>query len=235
MSTQSNTKKIVIAIDGFSSCGKSTFAKAIASKLGYIFIDTGAMYRAVTLYALQQGAISESGEVDNAAVVALLGDVNITFKFNAERGASDIYINGEFAEDKIRGIEVSNCVSRVSSIREVREKLVAMQQQMGRDRGVVMDGRDIGTVVFPDAELKIFMTADPKVRAERRYTELTAKGDDVTMEEILENVISRDEADMTRSISPLRRADDAIELDNSYLSVEEQMAWFMERYEQIVG
>ena len=235
MNTESNTKKIVIAIDGFSSCGKSTFAKAIASKLGYIFIDTGAMYRAVTLYALQRGAISESGEVDAAAVVALLGEVDITFKFNPERGASDIYVNGEFAEDKIRGIEVSNCVSRVSSIREVREKLVAMQQQMGHDRGVVMDGRDIGTVVFPDAELKIYMTADARVRAERRYAELKAKGDDVTLDEILKNVISRDNADMTREISPLRRADDAIELDNSQMSVEEQMAWFMERYEAVIN
>jgi cytidylate kinase len=201
--------------------------------LGYIFIDTGAMYRAVTLYALEQGAIVE-GKVDEAAVVALLPEVNITFKFNAERGASDVYVNGELAEGKIRTIEVSNCVSSVSSIREVREKLVAMQQQMGRERGVVMDGRDIGTVVFPDAELKIFMTAEPKVRAERRYAELTAKGDKVTMEEILENVISRDKADMERAISPLRQAEDAVVLDNSYMSVEEQMAWFMERYEQIV-
>ena len=230
---ENNTQKIVIAIDGFSSCGKSTFAKAIAARLGYIFIDTGAMYRAVTLYALEQGAIVE-GKVDEAAVVALLPEVNITFKFNAERGASDVYVNGELAEDKIRSIEVSNCVSSVSSIREVREKLVAMQQQMGRERGVVMDGRDIGTVVFPDAELKIFMTAEPKVRAERRYAELTAKGDKVTMEEILENVISRDKADMERAISPLRQAEDAVVLDNSYMSVEEQMAWFMERYEQIV-
>ena len=228
------SKKIVIAIDGFSSCGKSTFAKAIASRLGYIFIDTGAMYRAVTLYALQQGAI-RSGIVDNDAVVALLNDVEITFRFNPQRGASDIYVNGDLAEGKIRSIEVSNCVSSVSSIREVREKLVAMQQQMGRDRGVVMDGRDIGTVVFPDAELKIYMTADARVRAERRYAELKAKGDDVTMEEILENVISRDNADMTRAISPLRRADDAIELDNSYMSVEEQMAWFMERYESVIN
>lgn len=235
MSTASKTsKKIVIAIDGFSSCGKSTFAKAIASRLGYIFIDTGAMYRAVTLYALQQGAI-RSGIVDNDAVVALLNDVEITFRFNPQRGASDIYVNGDLAEGKIRSIEVSNCVSSVSSIREVREKLVAMQQQMGRDRGVVMDGRDIGTVVFPDAELKIYMTADARVRAERRYAELKAKGDDVTMEEILENVISRDNADMTRAISPLRRADDAIELDNSYMSVEEQMAWFMERYEAVIN
>ena len=229
-----NKKKIVIALDGFSSCGKSTFAKAIAAKLGYIFIDTGAMYRAVALYALEEGAIVD-GVVDEAQVVELLGEVEISFRFNAERGASDIYVNGVYAEDRIRGIEVSNCVSKVSSIGAVREKLVAMQQQMGSERGVVMDGRDIGTVVFPDAELKIFMTADPKVRAERRYKELTAKGDEVTMEEILENVISRDQADMTRAISPLRRAEDALELDNSYMSVEEQMAWFMERYNKIVG
>ena len=201
---------------------------------GYIFIDTGAMYRAVTLYALEQGAIVE-GVVDGERVEQLLGEVEISFRFNAERGASDIYVNGVYAEDRIRGIEVSNCVSKVSSIGAVREKLVAMQQQMGSERGVVMDGRDIGTVVFPDAELKIFMTADPKVRAERRYKELTAKGDEVTMEEILENVISRDQADMTRAISPLRRAEDALELDNSYMSVEEQMAWFMERYNKIVG
>ena len=229
----SNTHKIIIAIDGHSSCGKSTFAKAIAARLGYIFIDTGAMYRAVTLYALEQGAI-RSGMVDEDAVIKLLSEISITFRFNPHRGASDIYVNGDLVEGKIRTIEVSNCVSSVSSIREVREKLVAMQQQMGRERGVVMDGRDIGTVVFPDAELKIFMTAEPKVRAERRYAELTAKGDKVTMEEILENVISRDKADMERAISPLRQAEDAVVLDNSYMSVEEQMAWFMERYEQIV-
>lgn len=227
-------KKIVVAIDGFSSCGKSTFAKAIAARLGYIFIDTGAMYRAVTLCAIRQGAVDENS-VNEQAVVALLDGLEVSFKFNAERGASDVYVNGECVEGAIRTIEVSNCVSRISSIRQVREKLVALQQQMGRDRGVVMDGRDIGTVVFPDAELKIFMTADPKVRAERRYAELTAKGDVVTMEEILENVISRDEADMTRAISPLRQADDAVVLDNSYMSVEEQMAWFMERYNAIVA
>ena len=227
-------KKIVIAIDGFSSCGKSTFAKSIAARLGYIFIDTGAMYRAVTLYALEQGAI-RSGIIDEDAVVALLPKIEITFRFNPRRGASDIYVNGDLAEGRIRSIEVSNCVSGVSSIKEVREKLVAMQQQMGRDRGVVMDGRDIGTVVFPDAELKIFMQADAKVRAERRYKELTEKGDKVTMEEILENVISRDKADMSRAISPLRKAEDAIVLDNSYLTVEEQMSWFMERYEAIIA
>ncbi len=229
MNSTKKNKKIVIAIDGFSSCGKSTFAKAIAARLGYIFIDTGAMYRAVTLYALEQGAI-RSGIVDEDAVEALLPQIEITFRFNPSRGASDIYVNGDLAEGRIRSIEVSNCVSGVSSIRAVREKLVAMQQRMGRDRGVVMDGRDIGTVVFPDAELKIFMTADAKVRAERRYAELTAKGDNVTLEEIIENVISRDNADMTRAISPLRQAEDAVVLDNSYMSVEEQMDWFMERY-----
>ena len=229
-----NKKKIIIAIDGFSSCGKSTFAKAIAAKLGYIFIDTGAMYRAVALYALEQGAIVD-GQVNESMLVELLPKVNISFVFNPERGASDIYVNGEFAEDRIRSIEVSNCVSKVSQILQVREKLVAMQQQMGQSRGVVMDGRDIGTVVFPDAELKLFMTADARVRAERRYAELKAKGDTVSFDEVLENVISRDEADVNRAISPLRRADDAVELDNSYMSVEEQMAWFMERYEQIVG
>ena len=227
-------KKIIIAIDGHSSCGKSTFAKAIAARLGYIFIDTGAMYRAVTLYALENGAI-RSGVVDEDSVVKMLGDINIDFRFNPERGASDIYVNGDMVEGKIRTIEVSNCVSAVSSIAEVRAKLVAMQQEMGRRRGVVMDGRDIGTVVFPDAELKIYMTADAMVRAERRYKELIAKGDSVTLEEIYENVVSRDKADMSRAISPLRKADDAIVLDNSHMSVEEQMAWFMERYEEALA
>ena len=231
---ESAKQKIVIAIDGHSSCGKSTFAKAIAARLGYIFIDTGAMYRAVTLCALEAGAIRD-GEVDAERVVGLLPQINISFRFNAERGASDVYVNGQCVEPRIRTIEVSSAVSRISSIPAVREKLVAMQQQMGRDRGVVMDGRDIGTVVFPDAELKIFMTADAEVRARRRYDELTAKGDKVTLEEILENVIARDKADMEREISPLRRAADAVVLDNSRMTVEEQMEWFMERYRQIVG
>lgn len=225
--------KIVIAIDGFSSCGKSTFAKAIAKQLGYIFIDTGAMYRAVTLYALEHGAI-RSGIVHEEEVVRLLDEITITFRFNPERGASDIYVNGAFVEGKIRTIEVSNCVSAVSAIAEVRQKLVAMQQEMGRKRGVVMDGRDIGTVVFPDAELKIFMTADPRVRAQRRYDELTAKGDHVSLEEIEQNVRDRDYQDMHRAISPLRQADDAVVLDNSTMSVEEQMTWVMERIAALV-
>ena len=229
-----DTKRIIIAIDGHSSCGKSTFAKAIAARLGYIFIDTGAMYRAVTLYALENGAIN-SGIVDDDMVVKMLDEINIDFRFNPQRGASDIYVNGDLVEGKIRTIEVSNCVSAVSSIGAVRSKLVAMQQQMGLRRGVVMDGRDIGTVVFPEAELKIYMTADAMVRAQRRFKELVAAGDSVTLEEIYENVVSRDKADMSRAISPLRKADDALVLDNSNMSVEEQMAWFMERYEEVLS
>ena len=229
-----SNKRIIIAIDGHSSCGKSTFAKAIAARLGYIFIDTGAMYRAVTLYALEHGAI-ESCIANESKIEAMFEDININFRFNPERGASDIYVNGDMVEGKIRTIEVSNCVSAVSSIGAVRSKLVAMQQAMGRDGGVVMDGRDIGTVVFPNAELKIYMTADAMVRAERRYKELTAKGDKVSLEEIYENVVSRDHADMTRAISPLRKADDAIVLDNSHMSVEEQMAWFDREFQRVVG
>ena len=229
-----DNKRIIIAIDGHSSCGKSTFAKAIAARLGYIFIDTGAMYRAVTLYAAENGAIV-NGIVDEERVEAMLQDINIDFRFNPQRGASDIYVNGDLVEGKIRGIEVSNSVSAVSSIGAVRQKLVAMQQQMGRNGGVVMDGRDIGTVVFPNAELKIYMTADAMVRAERRYKELTAKGDSVTIEQIYENVVSRDKADMSRAISPLRKADDAVVLDKSHMSVEEQMSWFDEQYQRVIN
>ena len=233
MSTNTQpAKKIVIAIDGYSSCGKSTFAKAIAARLGYIFIDTGAMYRAVTLYALEHGAIRQ-GMVYEEEVVKLLPEMQITFRFNPERGASDIYVNGDRVEGKIRSIEVSNCVSAVSAIGKVREMLVRMQQEMGKRRGVVMDGRDIGTVVFPDAELKIFMTADPRVRAQRRYDELTAKGDKVSLEEIEQNVRDRDFQDEHRAISPLRKADDAIVLDNSQMTVEEQMTWIMERIAEL--
>ena len=229
-----SSRKIVIAIDGFSSCGKSTFAKAIAARLGYIFIDTGAMYRAVTLYSLEHGAVVD-GEVQQDKVVELLPQIEISFRFNAERGASDIYVNGVEVEQKIRSIEVSNLVSKISSIAQVREKLVAMQQRMGQERGVVMDGRDIGTVVFPDAELKIYMTADPHVRALRRYDELKAKGDNVSLEEIEHNVRSRDEADMSRAISPLRKAEDAIVLDNSFMTIPEQMQWFEARYNEVIA
>ncbi len=171
-----NKKKIIIAVDGFSSCGKSTFAREVAARIGYIFIDTGAMYRAVTLLGLRRGAIGPDG-VDEKALTDLLSEADISFRFNPGRGASDIYLDGENVESRIRGIEVSNSVSRVSSIGAVREKLVHLQQQMGKQKGVVMDGRDIGTVVFPNAELKIFMTADPAIRAQRRYAELTGKGE----------------------------------------------------------
>ena len=224
MNSSKSRKKIVIAIDGFSSCGKSTFAKMIAARLGYIFIGTGAMYRAVTLYALENGAI-QNGMVNEQKLKELLDRIAIKFRFNPQRGASDIYVDGEWVEGKIRTIEVSNLVSAVSQIPEVRTKLVAMQQEMGRDKGVVMDGRDIGTVVFPDAELKLFMTADPHIRALRRYEELREKGDNVSLAEIEQNIIDRDRADQSRAISPLRQAEDAVVLDNSYMTLEEQMDW----------
>ena len=222
-----NKRKIIIAVDGFSSCGKSTFAREVAARIGYIFIDTGAMYRAVTLLGLRRGAIGPDG-VDEKALTDLLSEADISFRFNPERGASDIYLDGENVESRIRGIEVSNSVSRVSSIGAVREKLVHLQQQMGEQKGVVMDGRDIGTVVFPKAELKIFMTADPAVRAQRRYAELTGKGEQVTLEEVMQNLLERDHADQTRAISPLRKADDAIVLDNSFMTIGEELEWALE-------
>ncbi|MFR9503570.1 MAG: (d)CMP kinase [Rikenellaceae bacterium] len=229
-----NRENLIIAVDGFSSCGKSTFAKAIAARLGYIFIDTGAMYRAVALYALHNGGV-QGGEIDRERVVELLSQISITFKFNCERGASDIYVNGERVEEQIRTIEVSRFVSIVSTIAPVRTKLVAMQQEMGRRGGVVMDGRDIGTVVFPAADIKIFMTADPHIRAERRFKELSQKGDPVSIEEIEVNVRERDAADVNREISPLRQAEDAVVLDNSVMSVEEQMEWFVALYDKCIA
>lgn len=217
-------KKIIIAIDGYSACGKSSFARDISARIGYIFIDTGAMYRAVTLYAISKGMIQD-GKVDEKALVAALPDIKIAFKFNPGRGASDIYLNGRNVEKEIRGIEVSDAVSLVSQVGEVRSGLVRLQQQMGVDKGIVMDGRDIGTVVFPDAELKIFMTASEEVRVQRRYKELLGKGEKVSPEEIAENLRARDYADEHRAISPLRKADDAILLDNSDMTPADQMEW----------
>ncbi|MFI3267709.1 MAG: (d)CMP kinase [Rikenellaceae bacterium] len=219
--------KIIIAIDGHSSCGKSTFAKMIAQKLGYVFIDTGAMYRTVTFYALEMGYIAENS-IDEASIIASLNNLNITFKYNAEKGKSDAYLNGVNVEDKIRNIVVSNYVSKISAIKEVRELLVKLQQDMGTEKGIVMDGRDIGTTVFPGAELKLFMTASVAVRAERRYKELTEKGENVSLEAIKANVESRDFQDENRTESPLRKADDAIILDNSFMTLEEQMVWIEE-------
>ncbi len=232
MEQSNNIEGLIVAIDGFSSCGKSTFAKSIAAKLGYVFIDTGAMYRAVALFALRCGVIDDE-TIDEQGVVDMLPSINITFEYNPKRQASDIYINGEMVEDQIRSLNVNQAVSRISTIAQVRHKLVSLQQSMGKKGGVVMDGRDIGTVVFPSAQIKIYMTADPTIRAQRRYDELTQKGDEVSFEQIKENIISRDNADLTRQISPLRRADDAIELDNSQMTIAEQMEWFMAIYNNI--
>lgn len=215
-------KNIIIAIDGYSSCGKSSFAKAIAKKYGFIFIDTGAMYRAVTLYSLRRGIIN-GGVVDQKRMIAALPDISIYFK--KSELVNRIMLGEEDVSDAIRSLEVSQNVSQISQIAEVRRKMVLLQQEMGRKRGVVMDGRDIGTVVFPDAELKIFMTASVDIRAERRYKELIANGDKVSLEEIKENIAYRDHLDETREESPLRRASDALLLDNSHMTVEEQMEW----------
>jgi len=221
-----NTNKIIIAIDGHSSCGKSTVAKAIAQKLNYIFIDSGAMYRAVTLYCLRHNLIN-NGIVNIPELKANLDKIKVTFKFNEKTNHNDIWLNGENVEQEIRLLAVSQNVSPVAAVAEVRHLLVALQQEMGKSKGIVMDGRDIGTVVFPSAELKIFMTAQPDVRAQRRFDELTAKGEKVSYDQIKANIIERDRYDETRDESPLRKADDAIILDNSFLTREEQFSWIL--------
>ncbi len=213
--------KITIAIDGFSSTGKSTLAKQLAQQLGYIYVDTGAMYRAVAYFAMQNNIITPSG-FDKTALVATLPSIQLSFQFNAELGFAEMYLNNENVETQIRTIEVSSFVSKVAEVSEVRTKLVEQQQEMGKNKGIVMDGRDIGTVVFPDAELKIFMTASPETRAQRRFDELQAKGDQVSYEEVLKNVVERDYIDTHRKDSPLIIAEDAIEIDNSYLNKQEQ-------------
>lgn len=214
-------KKITIAIDGFSSTGKSTVAKQLANKLTYIYVDSGAMYRAVTLYAMQHKLVSDY-TFEKMKLINELNKINLTFKFNKQLGFAEIYLNGINVEKEIRTIEVSEQVSKIATVPEVRKKLVEQQQLMGANKGVVMDGRDIGTVVFPEAELKIFMNASAYKRAERRYKELTERGDEVTFEEILKNVEYRDYIDSTREDSPLIKAMDAIEIDNSELTKEEQ-------------
>ena len=224
-------KKIVIAIDGHSSCGKSTVAKDLAKALSIAYVDTGAMYRSVTLYALRHGMI-EGGKVDEARLVEALKDIKITFAFNASQKKNETFMNGESVETEIRGMQVSSNVSLVSTIGAVRKKLVEWQRDMGAETSLVMDGRDIGTVVFPNADLKIFMTASDEVRAQRRYDELTAKGDKVNIEEILANVRERDRIDSTRAESPLRQADDALLLDNSHMSMEEQFGWIMDKLKE---
>jgi cytidylate kinase len=215
------TKKITIAIDGFSSTGKSTIAKQLAQYLGYIYVDTGAMYRAVAYFAMQQGMI-DPNRFDVENLIWNLDKIKISFKYNPHLGYSETYLNDENVEKEIRTIEVSQYVSRVAEVSEVRAKLVEQQQKMGKGKGIVMDGRDIGTVVFTDAELKLFLTSDPQVRAKRRYDELLAKGENVTFEEVLKNVTERDYIDTHREDSPLKKAADAIEIDNSNLTREEQ-------------
>ena len=222
-------KKITIAIDGHSSCGKSTMAKDLAREVGYVYVDTGAMYRSVTLFALRNGLFTAEG-IDEETLRRRMPEIKISFKFNAETGRPDTYLNGELVEQEIRTMEVSNHVSPIATLGFVREAMVAQQQQMGKDKGVVMDGRDIGTVVFPDAELKVFVTASAEVRAQRRYDELKGKGMEADYDEILKNVQERDYIDSHREVSPLRKADDAIELDNSHMTIPEQKQWLLERF-----
>lgn len=227
-------KKITIAIDGHSSCGKSTMAKALARKVGYIYVDTGAMYRCVTLYALRNNLFAANGTIDTQTLETKMSDIHISFQLREGADRPDTYLNGECVEKEIRSMEVSNRVSPIAALPFVREALVAQQQQMGKDKGVVMDGRDIGTTVFPDAELKIFVTASSRVRAQRRYDELQQKGMPADFEDILKNVEERDYIDSHREVSPLRKADDAILLDNSNMSIAEQDQWLMEHFEQAV-
>lgn len=215
-------QKITIAIDGHSSCGKSTLAKDLARELNYVYVDSGAMYRAVTYYAIQNGWIS-NGDLDQIALINALNDLNITFQKSADAVHPEVFLNGQNVESKIRGLEISNNVSTVAAIQEVRKFLVEQQRQMGENGGVVMDGRDIGSVVFPNAELKIFLTADTDIRAERRFKELTGKGEDVDLQAIKENLIKRDHLDTTRKESPLKQTEDAVVIDNTHLSKEEQL------------
>jgi cytidylate kinase len=225
-------KKITIAIDGHSSCGKSTMAKDLAREVGYVYVDTGAMYRSVTLYALRHGLFLEDGSVKTAELEAEMPNIQISFKFNPEAGRPDTYLNGECVEKEIRSLEVSNHVSPIAAIPFVRTAMVAQQQQMGKDKGVVMDGRDIGTTVFPDAELKIFVTASAQVRAQRRFDELKTKGMPADFDDILKNVEERDYIDSHREVSPLRQADDAILLDNSNMTIPEQKEWLLAKFKE---
>lgn len=225
-------KKIVIAIDGYSSCGKSTMAKDLAREVGYIYVDTGAMYRAVTLFAMRNGIFDADDNIDEARLKALLPDVKLTFKLNSETKLPEVCLNGECVERDIRTLEVSQHVSPIAALPFVREKLVEQQQAMGKEKGIVMDGRDIGTVVFPDAELKIFVTASAEIRAQRRFKELEAKGMPANFDEILQNVEQRDYIDTHRETSPLRQADDALVLDNSHLTIADQKVWLMEKFNE---
>lgn len=228
-------KKIIIAIDGYSSCGKSTMAKDLAREIGYIYIDTGAMYRAVTLFALQEGLKNSDGSIKTDELQRRLDEIKITFRLNNQTGRPDTYLNGELVEQQIRSMQVSENVSNIAALPFVRSFLVASQQQMGVEKGIVMDGRDIGTVVFPQAELKIFVTANAAVRAQRRYDELVAKGMTANYDDILRNISERDRIDTERKVSPLRKAPDALLLDNGNMSIAQQRDWLIARYEEKVA
>ncbi|WP_297272857.1 (d)CMP kinase [uncultured Bacteroides sp.] len=227
-------KKITIAIDGFSSCGKSTMAKDLAREIGYIYIDSGAMYRAVTLYSLQHNLI-QGETIDTDGLKNQLKDIHISFKLNPETGRPDTYLNDVNVEADIRTMAVSSKVSLIAALDFVRQAMVMQQQEMGKAKGIVMDGRDIGTTVFPDAELKIFVTASPEIRAQRRYDELKGKGQEANFDDILENVKQRDYIDQHREVSPLRKADDALLLDNSHMTIAEQKRWLTEQFNKITA
>ena len=227
-------RKITVAIDGHSSCGKSTMAKDLARRVGYVYVDTGAMYRCVTLYALRHGLFLDDGTIKTEELQKSMDDIKITFVFNPETGRPDAYLNGEYVEREIRSLEVSNHVSPIATLGFVREDMVRQQREMGMEGGIVMDGRDIGTVVFPNAELKVFVTASAEVRAQRRYDELKQKGMEADYDDILKNVVERDYIDSHREVSPLRQADDALLLDNSHMTIDEQNQWLLERFEEAV-
>lgn len=228
-------KKIIVAIDGHSSCGKSTMAKSLAAQVGYIYVDTGAMYRAVTLFAMRQGLFDAQGQPDAARLEALVPEIEVSFRLDPTTNLPLVCLNGEVVEEEVRTLEVSSHVSAIAALPFVREALTRQQQRMGEEKGIVMDGRDIGTVVFPQAELKVFVTASAEVRAQRRFLELTAKGQTVAFEDILRNVQERDYIDSHREVAPLRQADDALVLDNSELTREEQMQWLLDRFEERTG
>ena len=228
-------KKIIVAIDGHSSCGKSTMAKSLAAKVGYIYVDTGAMYRAVTLFAMRQGLFDAQGQPDAARLEALVPQIEVSFRLDPATHLPLVCLNGEVVEEAVRTLEVSSHVSVIAALPFVREALTRQQQRMGEEKGIVMDGRDIGTVVFPQAELKVFVTASAEVRAQRRFLELTAKGQTVAFEDILRNVQERDYIDSHREVAPLRQADDALVLDNSEMTREEQMQWLLDRFEERTG
>ena len=233
-SEELNMKKITIAIDGFSSCGKSTMAKDLAREVGYIYIDSGAMYRAVTLYSIENG-IFDGNDIDTEKLRKEIRNIRISFRLNPATGRSDTYLNDVNVENRIRTMEVSSKVSPISALDFVRTEMVAQQQAMGKEKGIVMDGRDIGTTVFPEAELKIFVTATPEIRAQRRYDELKAKGQEASFDEILENVKQRDYIDQHRDVSPLRKAEDALLLDNTNLTIEQQKEWLFEQFNKVSG